>query len=55
MFDRECEWKCDDVDNGIWELFCGELWLFIDGGLVENWMLFCYWCGGKFKIVFISD
>jgi hypothetical protein len=47
--DRECEWKCDDVENGIWESSCGESWSFIDGGPVENRMLFCHGCGGKLK------
>ena len=47
--DRECEWKCDDIDNGIWESACGETWSFIDGGPVENRMLFCHRCGGKLK------
>lgn len=47
--DRECEWKCDDIDNGIWESACGETWSFIDGGPVENRMLFCHRCGGSLK------
>ncbi|VWD20204.1 hypothetical protein [Burkholderia contaminans] len=47
--DRECEWRCDDIDNGIWESSCGESWSFIDGGPVENRMLFCHRCGGKLK------
>ncbi|MBR8423861.1 hypothetical protein [Burkholderia cenocepacia] len=49
--DRECEWKCDDIDNGIWESSCGESWSFIDGGPIENRMLFCHRCGGKLKTV----
>ncbi|AWD90823.1 hypothetical protein HOT12_gp32 [Burkholderia phage vB_BmuP_KL4] len=53
--DRECEWKCDDVDNGIWESACGESWSFIDGGPVENRMLFCHRCGGKLKTAPTSD
>ncbi|HHT8903979.1 TPA: hypothetical protein ACT5CR_006874 [Burkholderia cenocepacia] len=53
--DRECEWKCDDVDNGIWESSCGESWSFIDGGPVENRMLFCHRCGGKLKTAPTSD
>ncbi|MBJ9895266.1 hypothetical protein [Burkholderia cenocepacia] len=47
--DRECEWKCDDVDNGTWESCCGEIWTFTDGGPVENGMLFCHRCGSKLK------
>lgn len=47
--DRECEWKCDDMDNGIWESGCGETWSFVDGGPTENRMLFCHRCGGKLK------
>lgn len=53
--DRECEWKCDDIDNGIWESACGEVWSFIDGGPVENRMLFCHRCGGKLKTAPTSD
>ncbi|MCO1371493.1 hypothetical protein L0Z42_13190 [Burkholderia multivorans] len=53
--DRECEWKCDDIDNGIWESSCGESWSFIDGGPVENRMLFCHRCGGKLKTAPTSD
>ncbi|WP_233343684.1 hypothetical protein [Burkholderia cepacia] len=53
--DRECEWKCDDIDNGIWESACGESWSFIDGGPVENRMLFCHRCGGKLKTAPTSD
>ncbi|HGF4019548.1 hypothetical protein [Burkholderia cenocepacia] len=53
--DRECEWKCDDIDNGIWESSCGESWSFIDGGPVENRMLFCHRCGGKLKTAATSD
>lgn len=55
MHDRECEWKCDDIDNGIWESSCGESWSFIDGGPVENRMLFCHRCGGKLKTAPTSD
>lgn len=53
--DRECEWKCDDIDNGTWESCCGEIWTFIDGGPVENGMLFCHHCGGKLKTAPTSD
>ena len=53
--DRECEWKCDDIDNGIWESACGESWSFIDGGPVENRMLFCHRCGGKLRTAPTSD
>ncbi len=52
---RECEWKCDDIDNGIWESACGESRSFIDGGPVENRMLFCHRCGGKLKTAPAGD
>lgn len=48
--DRDCEWRLDDADNGIWESACGETWLFVDGGPIENRMLFCHRCGGILKI-----
>jgi hypothetical protein len=53
--DRECEWKCDDIDSGTWESCCGEIWTFTDGGPVENRMLFCHRCGGKIKTARTSD
>jgi hypothetical protein len=53
--DRECEWKCDDIDNSIWESSCGESWSFVDGGPVENRMLFCHRCGSKLKTAPASD
>lgn len=46
---RECEWHCDDPDNGTWESSCGEVWGFVDGGPTENRMMFCHRCGGKLK------
>ena len=53
--DRECEWKCDDVDNGTWESCCGEIWTFTADGPVENGMLFCHRCGGKLETARTSD
>lgn len=47
--DRDCEWRLDDADNGIWESACGETWSFVDGGPIENRMLFCHRCGGILK------
>lgn len=48
--DRDCEWSVNDFDNGIWESACGETWSFVDGGPIENRMLFCHRCGGILKI-----
>ncbi|WP_321829528.1 hypothetical protein [Burkholderia cenocepacia] len=53
--DRDCTWRLDDADNGIWESSCGEMWSFVDGGPTENRMLFCHRCGGKLKTAPTSD
>lgn len=40
--------SCDWHDNGdYWESACGNAWVFTEGGLKENNMVFCNKCGGK--------
>ena len=44
-----CTWtEQDDKDMpGTYESSCGEMWSFIEGGLKENRVTYCHYCGGK--------
>lgn len=47
--ERTCKWT-DDAD-GVWHGECGIDWLFMDGGVVDNGVVFCPKCGGEVKVV----
>lgn len=38
-----CEWKQDEETN--WQTGCGNAFVFIDSGPIENGMKFCCYCG----------
>ena len=44
---ENCEWKEADIDRGEWWTSCGEAFVFIDGGPVDNKMRFCCYCGRR--------
>jgi len=48
----ECEWRCDDdvYMPDTWDGTCGVKWSFIDGGPVENNVLYCPECGKPVRI-----
>jgi hypothetical protein len=39
-----CVWTFDE-DTDSWDTSCGEKWVFMDGGPVENRVSFCHYCG----------
>jgi len=45
---KRCIWKEDD-DEGMWETSCQEAFCFIEGGVKENGMIYCPYCGKKIK------
>jgi hypothetical protein len=42
-----CLWQEDD--DGNWETGCQEMFIFIEGGVKENGMIYCPYCGKKIK------
>ena len=42
---KVCEWK--ENEDGQWETGCGEMFEFTTGGLKENKVKWCQYCGGK--------
>jgi hypothetical protein len=48
---KTCEWCTDAEDGEVYETSCGKVWQFIDGGLSENSLKFCPFCGGRVKDV----
>jgi len=41
-----CNWTQDE--DGNWDTRCGEKFVFITDGPIENHMKFCCYCGGRF-------
>lgn len=41
---RECEWIFDS--DGYYKTTCGEGWSFEDGGILDNDVVYCPYCGG---------
>jgi len=50
---KECRWKQDD--SGDWFTRCGEAWSFTDGGVAENRIKFCPYCGKTICAVIYSE
>ena len=46
---EKCRWKQDDT--GDWFTRCGEGWTFTDGGVAENRIKFCPYCGKPIEAV----
>ena len=46
---EKCRWKQDDT--GDWFTHCGEGWTFTDGGVAENRIKFCPYCGKPIEAV----
>lgn len=45
---RQCTWRFDDgYDGESWDTSCGEKFVFIDGGPIQNSLRFCCYCGGQ--------
>ena len=50
--DKICEWEKDEAyfgDDRHFATECGEAWYFTDGGVKDNGISFCPYCGGKIK------
>jgi hypothetical protein len=45
-----CKWTYD-ADSDLWSSSCGEDWIFIDGGPLENECKFCHGCGKPIAVV----
>ena len=45
---KQCEWKYDDMED-FWETQCGNVWIMLEGGLIDNKVLYCPYCGCKIK------
>jgi hypothetical protein len=43
---RECRWKKDVQGRGNYDTQCGNTWTFVDGGISENLVEYCPYCGG---------
>ncbi len=43
--DRSCQWKFDN--DGYYQTTCGNGWSFDDGGIPDNGVNYCPYCGGK--------
>lgn len=49
---KVCEWKLDYFDDDYYETGCnGDLFQFNEGGLKENGVKYCPYCGLKIKLV----
>ncbi|MCU0916973.1 MAG: hypothetical protein MUC88_20785 [Planctomycetes bacterium] len=44
-----CRWR-EDAD-GVWETSCGQEWQFESGGIKENHVHYCHYCGKRVKEV----
>ncbi len=44
-----CRWEQDDEGN--WPTQCDQMWCFIVGGVEENGVKFCPYCGGKVEAI----
>lgn len=46
---KNCQWRFMDwpESGSDFETECGKAWSFNDGGIVENDVRFCNWCGGR--------
>ena len=46
--EKTCKWKSEFDDMAdTWETECGEIWLMLEGGLADNKVKFCPYCGHK--------
>ena len=43
---RECRWEEDTDGWGNYDTECGNTWAFVDGGISENLVAYCPYCGG---------
>ncbi len=48
--DQKCWWEYDEFENS-WHTTCGNAWCFEDGGVKENGVNFCPFCGLSVAIV----
>lgn len=46
---RECEWIKDIDGSDIYDTECGNSWVFTDGGIADNLVVYCPYCGGTVK------
>ena len=44
--EKTCTWKRDDIDD-MWETECGQGWTMLEGGLEDNKVKYCPYCGCK--------
>ena len=44
-----CHWQLTDpdFDSNTFETECGKMWTFVDGGVEDNGLKYCPYCGGK--------
>jgi rRNA maturation endonuclease Nob1 len=52
--EKKCEWTYDDYCDH-WDTGCLRAFVFVDGGVKENEMNFCPFCGKKIDIQIRSD
>ena len=45
-----CAWVLDDEDNNTWATTCGNMYVFMEGGPVENDMRYCPYCGKRILV-----
>ncbi|BBE09579.1 Uncharacterized protein MCB1EB_1418 [Mycoavidus cysteinexigens] len=46
-----CEWQREDNERNTWRSSCGELWSFVEGGPIENRVVFCQYCGKGLELL----
>jgi PHP family Zn ribbon phosphoesterase len=47
---QACVWKYDEFDDK-YDTACGQAHIFEDGGIAENYHVYCPYCGGKIREV----
>ena len=47
---RKCIWVRDNEDGDVYETQCGEMFMFIGGGVKDNGAKYCMYCGGLIEV-----
>ena len=46
----KCIWVRDNEDGDVYETQCGEMFMFIGGGVKDNGAKYCMYCGGLIEV-----